>query len=206
MDILHPLRGLLTPAMAGVLEVLTGTHTPLTGREVHRLVRGGSSLGAVQQALEGLASLGLVDVQQAGRARLHSLNRDHILAGPLLEMANAASSVERWLATALEGLDNPPCAAWLFGSTARGDSTSTSDIDLALIREEAEGTADQDISDLLESLRRRTGNDAEVLMLTMDELRGAVERGDAIVAELRRDARPLLGDSPRVLLRSGSGA
>lgn len=200
MDVSHPLRGLVTPGMAGALEVLTATHTPLTGREVHRLIRGDVSLGATQQALASLAGLGLVDVQPAGRAQLHTFNREHVLAEPLLAMASARSTLETWLAGVIQAWSPPPVAAWLFGSAARGEATSASDIDIVLVGG-PEGAWDEPIAALVEATYRRSGNPVETLVLTLDELDAAVDRGDALIDELRSDATPLVGASPRELLR-----
>lgn len=201
MDVSHPLRGLLTPGMAGVLEVLTSTRAPLTGREVHRLIRGDVSLGAAQQALTTLESLGLVDTQPAGRARLHTFNREHVLADPLLALAGARSSLEEWLGSVIDGWPTPPVAVWLFGSTARGDATAASDIDIALVGD-PDGGWDGQIVALTEAVRRRSGNVPEILVFTVAELDEAIRRGDQIIDELRRDARPLVGAGPRELLRS----
>lgn len=202
MDVSHPLRGLVTPGMAGVLEVLTATHAPLTGREVHRLIRGDVSLGATQQALANLARLGLVDVRAAGRAQLHTFNREHVLAEPLLAMVGAGSTLEGWLASVIQGWSPTPTAAWLFGSAARGDGTSASDIDIVLVGD-ADGAWDEDIAALVEGTYRRSGNPAETLVFTADELNDAMDRGDPLIAALRSDARSLFGASPRELLRRG---
>ncbi|GAB96953.1 hypothetical protein BJY21_002010 [Kineosphaera limosa] len=203
MDVSHPLRGLLTPAMAGVIEVLTATHTPLTGREVHRLIRGDVSLGATQQALASLESLGLVDTQPAGRAQLHTFNREHVLAEALLSLVGAPSTLEEWLASAIQDWPQPPVAAWLFGSAARGEATAQSDIDVVFVGPAGFDVTfwDEPIAILSEAVLRRTGNAMETLVLTENELEDSDERGDRLIDELRQDARPLVGPSPREVLR-----
>ena len=64
--------------------VLRRTTRPLTGREVARLARKGSEAG-VRKALARLTRHGLVHVEEAGRASMHTLNREH-LAVPALEV------------------------------------------------------------------------------------------------------------------------
>ena len=57
---------------------------PLTGRDVARLAGRGSEAG-IRKALARLTSHGIIRAEEAGRALLHTLNRDH-LAVPALEV------------------------------------------------------------------------------------------------------------------------
>jgi len=222
MDHAHPLRGLFAPAMAATLEVLIPSGVALTGREVHRMTRQPVSLGAVQKALETLTEMGLVTIQPAGRAYLYSYNREHVMAEPLVALTQAGSAIEGVLRERLGRLDPAPRAAWLFGSAARGDTTRGSDIDVAVVRPgpERDGAAVRDapangetaehdawsqaLTDLTSEVLARSGNPCEILEMTESELTSAVERGDPIIDELRRDARPLVGERPRALLGGGA--
>src|ERR1700677_4982250 len=66
------------------LTVLAGPTRPLTGRQVMRLT-GRTSHGGVLDALNRLTEHGLVDRQEAGRALLFTLNREH-LAVPAVDV------------------------------------------------------------------------------------------------------------------------
>ena len=68
----------VSPSLHGrVLAVLARTDRPLTGRTVASLVRDGSISG-VQKTLDDLVRNGVVIAQPAGRAKLHSLNKEHM--------------------------------------------------------------------------------------------------------------------------------
>lgn len=75
---------MVTTLEGDVLVALAGTTRPLTGRQVAGLVPRGSQK-AVSVALDRLVEQGIVLRQEAGRAYLHVLNRDH-LAAPAVEV------------------------------------------------------------------------------------------------------------------------
>ena len=79
MDLARPYAALCPTLDAGVLSVLAGTTRPLTGREVSRLL-GRRSHSGVLDTLDRLTEHGLVDREEAGRAFLFTLNREHLVA------------------------------------------------------------------------------------------------------------------------------
>ncbi len=167
-----------------MLVVLAGTTAPLTGRQIARLARRGTS-PSVSAALDRLVEQGLVHRQVAGRAYLHTLNRDHV-AAPLAEaLADLRAELLRRLREALGGWEPAPLHASMFGSSARGDGDASSDIDLLLIRPEGVDEEDEtwrtQVDALSESVLAWTGNHA-----------GITELGEADVAELRRTPPPIL--------------
>src|SRR5690606_38278746 len=113
-----------------VLTVLAGTTRPLSGREVARL--SGSPRTTVARVLRDLELQGLANVQEAGAgaALLYSLNRGHLAAEPVLALVNLRQRLIDFLRLELEGWSIQPKHASLFGSAARGDGDSASDIDL----------------------------------------------------------------------------
>ena len=84
MDVARPYAALCPTLDAGVLSVLAGTTRPLTGREIARLV-GRRSHSGVLDTLDRLTEHGLVDREEAGRAFLFTLNREH-LAAPAVDL------------------------------------------------------------------------------------------------------------------------
>jgi len=76
MDVAHPYTAVCPTLDSDVLSVLAGTTRPLTGREVARMLSRASHSG-VLNVLNRLAEHGLVDRQEAGRAFLFTLNREH---------------------------------------------------------------------------------------------------------------------------------
>jgi predicted nucleotidyltransferase len=198
MDVSKPYAALVPTLDGPVLTVLAGTTRPLTGREVARLAgrRGHSGVLAV---LHRLSEHGLVDRQEAGRSLLYTLNRDHLLAPAVQLLAGTRAELRRRIVETLEEWVVSPQHVSLFGSVARGDGDTTSDIDLFVVRTESVSVEDEQwraqLDDLATHIRRWTGNHASIADIGEGQLRelGRAER--PIVRELRKDAISLYGPS-----------
>jgi hypothetical protein len=196
MDLGAPHTAICPTLDSGVLAVLARTTHPLTGREVARLV-GRPSHRGVLDVLSRLTDQGLVDREEAGRAFLFMLNREHLAAPAVEVLANLRTELTSRLSTEISGWHPRPVHVSLFGSAARGGGDIHSDIDLLVIRPEnipAEDPAWEEQRDRLGvRIRRWTGNHAGVAEVTEKELIALVRRRAPIVAELRSDAITLFG-------------
>jgi predicted nucleotidyltransferase len=178
MDLGRPYATICPTLDGEILVTLGGTTRPLTGRELARLVRHGSQSG-VNKALQRLVDHGIVLRQEAGRAMLYSLNREHLAAPAVETLSGIRTELIQRLSSAFETWKLRPVHASLFGSAARGDGDTESDIDLFVIRpsaaERQEGVWHRQLDDLARKVHRWTGNQA-----------GISEVGEAEVARLRR--------------------
>lgn len=200
MDLSSPGSDLLGPHEAAALRVLAHQGHPLAGRDVARLA--GSNPSSMRRALLRLERIGLVRSRESSHARLVELQRDHVLWEPVRAILTSPNRVREAitdLVTARLGRDT---TAVVFGSVARGDSDGDSDVDLALIvadgltAEESDSVVD-DLTHLVES---RTGNPAQVLVLTRSALARMVEAGDPLVQSWSNDAVTLTGPRLKDLL------
>lgn len=203
MDLSRPYSALSPTLDADVLAVLAGTTRALTGREVARLARRGSQRG-VLSVLERLVEQGLVDRQEAGRALLYTLNRDHLAAPAVEILAGLRTELFRRIQACVEGWDLPPAHASLFGSAARGDGHTTSDIDLWIVRPEDVDPDDRRWRDQLDTLAERihrwTGNHAGVAEISVRDVERLRKEQPGVVAELRSDSVRLVGPEVSTLL------
>lgn len=191
----EPFGGVIPGARGAVLAALLRTGAPLTGRQVHALVRDDHSLWAVQESLKALTLLGLVDTQTIGRAGVHTINESHYSVGPLRALLDPIAALTKIVQAAV-GDDLQ--AAVLFGSIARGDAQPGSDIDLAVIAPSGwDGRAE-----LQDAVRTRLGNGCDVLVFTPEEFSRLAGRGEPVVREILADGIALVGSIPR----SKSGA
>jgi predicted nucleotidyltransferase len=199
VDLAHP-QTAVSPTLDGeVLRVLAGTTMALTGRQV-ALLTGRTSHSGVLDSLHRLTEHGLVTRVELNRAYLFALNRDH-LAAPAVEMlANMREKLIAEIRRAVGEWQIAPLHVSLFGSAARGDGGTKSDIDLFVVRA---GDVDEDeplwrdqIDDLSDQIQRWTGNHASV-----------VERDESQLASLRATQPPILGEllSDAIVI-SGSAA
>ena len=203
MDLSRPYAAISPTLDPGVLTVLAGTTKPLTGREIARLV-GRSSHSGVIAALERLVDQGVVDREEAGRAFLFTLNREHVAASAIELLADLREellhrirdAVDRWVVKAIH--------LSLFGSAARGDGGTDSDIDLFVIRTNAiepqEPVWREQVDLLAWHVERWTGNPARIVEVEDRDLSLLRKQRPPVVNELLNDAITLVGSDVSVLL------
>ncbi len=206
MDLSRPLATLLPASDAGAITVLAGTAAALTGRRVAELA-GESSHPSTLRALNRLVGQGIVFREAAGRANLYRLNRDHLLVPALLELVDAAERLRGRLAEAIASWPVPALHASLYGSAARGDATSTSDLDVLVVRAEDLAPVerqrwDDQLAELEATVFRWTGNRLSWLDTTPSDLRRAAAAGEPIFQSWRDDALLLTGRPLTTLLRT----
>jgi predicted nucleotidyltransferase len=173
MDVARPYAAVAPSLDGDVLVVLAGTTQPLTGARVAKLVRRGTERG-VQKALDRLVEQGVVHRQAAGRAYLHALNRDHIAASTVEALAGLRGELLGRLRDEFAQWNPAPAHASLFGSAARGDGDTRSDIDLLVVRpadvDEENPTWRDQLDRLAVHVESWTGNHAGVIELDAAEV------------------------------------
>lgn len=163
----------IAPTLDGdVLLVLARADARFTGGQLARLIPDASDDG-VRRAAQRLVAQGLVLMEQVGQAHNYSLNRDHLLAGPVLAIAGAREAFVRRVRDHVSGWSERPEVVVLFGSAARGQMRGDSDVDLFVVGEGGERFDDQ-LVELEQSVHRWTGNDARILMMAPQEVEDAL--------------------------------
>jgi predicted nucleotidyltransferase len=204
MDLSAPFQSIFPSVDSAVLTVLTGSTKPRTGREVAKLAD--RSQAAAQVVLTRFVDQGLVLMEEAGRARLYTLNRDHIAAAPIADLANLRPAFFRRLSDEVFAFWRPqPLHVSVFGSAARGDGGPDSDIDIFLVRpggiDEEDGKWRAQVEALVDNVFRWTGNHAGIAEVGEDDLELLRRDRPAIVTSLRADAVDIAGKPLRTLLR-----
>lgn len=203
MDVAQPYTAICPTLDSSVLSVLAGTSRPLTGREVARLVGRNSHTG-VLDVLNRLAEHGLVDRQEAGRALLYTLNRDHLAAPAVSVLAGMRSELLRRLRDVIKGWEVAPVQVSLFGSAARGEGSTESDIDLFIVRTNDVSEDDprwhRQLDDLADKVARWTGNHAGIVEVGESEIKQLRKNEPPVVDELRSDAIVISGPEITALL------
>lgn len=208
MNVSSPYMAICPTLDSEVLTVLAGTTRPLTGREVARLT-GRTSHRGVAEVLSRLVEHGLVERQEAGRALLFTLNREHLAAPAVEVLAGMRVELLRRIRELVGAWKIAAVHASIFGSTARGDGGTQSDIDVFVVRPGAASEDDpqwrQQLDDLAENVERWTGNKASVAEAAANEIGTLLEEGRPIVAELRSDAISVGGADIPTLLGGKNG-
>jgi predicted nucleotidyltransferase len=196
VDLSQPYTAICPSLEGPVLEVLAHTNRPLTGRDVARLARRGSERG-VRLVLHRLVAHGLVIAQEAGPASLFVLNRDHVAASIVEGLMRLRAELIERVRREVDGWASQPIHASIFGSAARGDGGSDSDIDLLIVRPDATPEDDprwREQSHLLaEKIERWSGNHASLHELSPAQLRAAARRKEPIITSLSEESITLAG-------------
>jgi DNA-binding transcriptional ArsR family regulator len=203
MDLSRPWAPIRSPIDMEVLRVLRRTTRPLTGREVARLVRAGSP-PTDNSSPSRLSDEGLVRVEEAGNAYLYTLNREHLAAPAVELLADVWTELERRLRDEVAGWQVAPVHVSIFGSAARGDGDTASDIDIFVIRPpdvpdddpEWRGQLDQ----LSDHVLAWTGNHVGLSEVSEADVRRLRRERPPVVAELSREAITIAGPEPAELL------
>jgi hypothetical protein len=204
MDVARPAAIILPAGTEAVIRVLAGTDGSLGVREVARLA--GVSANRASQVLTDLAEHGVALVEERGAGRLCRLNRSHLAVDPLLALVGLRGRLVEFLKSEVTTWSRRADHVSLFGSAARGDGTTASDLDLLVVRPDARGNADDERWDTQlftsgERIFAATGNHAAWLVIRPSDLRRAVKAAEPIIAEWRRDGIHLAGRRLEAVLR-----
>ena len=156
LDVVPGPRGL-------VLTALTRLTGQCTGRSL--AAQAGVPTATTARILADLVDAGVVEAIPAGRATLYSLNREHLTARAISELAGLRFDLVAEIRKQIKTWVVPPIAGWLFGSTARGDGDRDSDIDLLLVAPDTRDTDhwERQVGELAEQIERQTGNPVQIV-------------------------------------------
>jgi predicted transcriptional regulator len=193
------------PSLDGeVLQVLAASSMAMTGRQI-ALLTGRKSHSGVLDVLNRLTEHGLVKRVELNRANLYSLNREHLAYPAVIALAGMQEALAGHIQQELATWAIAPIHVSLFGSTARGDGDTHSDIDLFVVRPAATPEEDpswrEQLDGLASKIERWTGNRAAVLEAAEAELARLAAERPPIVDELLSDALLLGGLDVSTLLR-----
>jgi hypothetical protein len=197
----------ITPTLDGdVLAVLAQHEVTFTTGQLHRIL-GRYSEEGIRKVLLRLARQGVVHSTRIGGTYAYQLNREHIAADPIIQLARLAQRLLQQIEEYLENWDLQPRYAAIFGSAARGTMTEESDIDILLVRDDSAPIDiwDAQVSTLASDVSRWTGNDARPLEYTVSELLAA--RNDPVVRDVMKDGLTVAGHRAWLIqhLREKSG-
>lgn len=182
MDVSMPITTVVPSLDGPVLAALAATTSPMGLADVHARAGRGSKSG-VRSVLLRLVEAGLVREVPGG----YVLNREHIAAPAVVMLASLHGELSSRIRAAVEVWPTQPALVGMFGSAARRDGDANSDIDLLVVSDDPD--LDDRADELAAQVRRWTGNQAQVIGRTPQE-----------IARLRRAKEPILGEWTRDLV------
>jgi len=145
---------------------------------------------SLQRELESLVSVGLLLRRQDGRRTYFKANADSPLFRDLRGLLDKTSGIVPTLKSALTRFDERIELAFLYGSIARGEEHSASDVDLAIV-----GTLKPiDLLPALRKLEARFGREVNVTLFSPQEFRRKLAAEDHFLhSVLKGKTIPLKG-------------
>lgn len=194
MDFRRPFT-VVTPTLDGdVLSALAAADVEFSGRELARRTGHGSTEG-IRRAADRLATEGIVSRRVAGGAHLYRLNRDHIAAHWVEGLATLPEQLIDRLRADIAGWGEAASLAFVFGSVARRQATSSSDLDVLIVRrrdcDPDSDTWRSQLVHLQQAATALTGNDTRVLEIGEEDLGGG--RIEPVLEDVLREGVELLG-------------
>lgn len=196
MQLDRPLR-VVGPSIDGdVLFVLARVDAEFTPPQVQSLLDE-HSVDGIRKAMRRLAGQGIVTHRRAGNAVFYRLNREHLAAPAIEQLAEQKHLLLARLRERIATWTSPPRFASLFGSAAAGTMRPESDIDLLVVRDNDIDVDDDAWSDQLADLEADvtswTGNDARILELAHQEVVTGLAQNDRVLLDISAVGIPLAG-------------
>lgn len=189
---------------------LASIQTPLSGREVASRI--GASEAGVREALDRLVVNGVVLRTPIGRSYAHTLNRTHVAMPAIEAMRAMRRSVIEAAREIVSRWEIAPAHASLFGSFARRDGDTSSDLDILLVHPSALLDAgdrhdrwEAQVAEL-DDLARMTGNPIQILDLPDTALGEPTADEAATLASIAADEITLTGSRLDSLMRRSRAA
>ncbi len=137
--------------------------------------------------LDDLVRNGVVIAEPAGRAKLYTLNHEHVAYSAIVTLARLRELLLERLKAEADSWEVPAEAVWLFGSTARGQGGTDSDLDLLIVRRDDVDESDPRWLEQVETLTQRatlwSGNSCQVVEYSAQEVRDLIDRGERLVTD-----------------------
>jgi predicted nucleotidyltransferase len=176
---------ILAPNEVRVLRALLRVETPLTGRAVARIT--GLTQSTAQRTLTRLREGGLVLAESAPPSLLYRANPDHLAMPAMISLLGLDDELRARVADGVAAWPLQPASLVVYGSVARKETTSASDLDVLVVRpdttEPDDATWQGQVADLADRLRRWTGRRTSLIDMSQHELvQGLADREPFLVA------------------------
>jgi predicted nucleotidyltransferase len=195
-----------TRARVAVLRTLANVAVPLSIRQV--AAQSGVSHVAAASALDSLVEIGVVAASQAGKSRVHWIERENLIVSTIVVPAfNGEGHLEDRAIDVIRDLAGSAYSVVLFGSRARGDNAGDSDYDVLVVERDRRrldrvmARFDAKTTELWTKL----GASVSLLGYTIEEAIALVQRGDNFMDGVLADGDLISGVHPRLWGRDGEG-
>lgn len=147
-------------------------------RELARLT--GTSAGTLHKELSKLTQGGVLSRQEVGNQVRYRANRDCPIFEELAGILRKTSGLADVLADALSGIESQIDLAFVFGSLARGEQNSNSDVDVMVVG----GLGFADVVRVLHPVQETLQREINPVVYSLEEFRRRIDGGDSFIQEV----------------------
>ena len=147
-------------------------------RELARLT--GTSAGTLHKELSKLTKGGVLRRQEVGNQVRYGANRDCPVFEELASILRKTTGLVDVLADALSSVEKQIDLAFVFGSLARGDQDSSSDVDMMVVGE----LGFANVVQLLHPIQQTLQREINPVVYSLEEFRRRVGNGDSFIREV----------------------
>jgi predicted nucleotidyltransferase len=155
------------------------------------------SVNRAATVLNELVSLGIVERREAGSSALVRLAHDNEAARSITQLGQLYERVVTRLEKEAGRIAPMPVSVVLFGSFARGEADSASDIDVLIVRPDDLSEGDDRWTDAVgrwtSRARRITGNPVNVVEVGASEVPRLLRRRGSVWSNIAEEGRVLAG-------------
>ncbi|MGQ0623454.1 MAG: nucleotidyltransferase domain-containing protein [Sporichthyaceae bacterium] len=195
VDFAQPVQAMIPGAQGRILAVLAETSAELNLRTIARL--SGVSVAHASRVMPLLVELGVVERREAPPSALFRFVPENVASRAITALTRARQSVLDEIGSSAARLDPPPVSVVVFGSLARGEADSESDIDLLVVRPAEFTDEDPAWRANLDAWRQRVtrlaGNSVEILETSETEIPRLLRGRKPLWADIQRDGVLLSG-------------
>lgn len=204
MDFTKPISSLIPGATGRILEVLAASHAELSLRTLAGLA--GVSPSQASRVLPRLVQLGVVTRREVPPSSMFRLNRDHLASGAIVELRRSHEKLHGSLRELCAMIAPPPRNVTLFGSAAKGLATTSSDLDVLVVRPRDVDPSDESwstsLADWTERVERLTGNPVNVVEAGEEELDELLASETPLWRVIEAEGRTVAGEPFGALVRA----
>lgn len=181
---------LFSRTQKAVLSLLfTGTGASYHLREIVR--RSGLGQGTIQRELRRLTEAGILRRVRQGRQAFYSADPDCPIYTELMGLVRKTMGLTEFLGQALRPLDDRIRLAFIYGSFARGEQNSRSDVDVMIIG----SVRLRELTPVLNPVQEKTGREINPTVYSPDEYRRKIKEGHHFLTSLASEPKIfLIGD------------
>jgi predicted nucleotidyltransferase len=147
--------------------------------------------------LPSLVDLGILERREAPPSALFRFVPEHVAARAIVALADARQAVLEELASTARDLVPRPASVIVFGSFARAEAVSGSDVDIVVVR--SDDTDEEDaswrsaVAVWTEHVHRVTGNPVELLEVSTAEVSRLLHTRKQLWLDVQRDGVVVFG-------------